>query len=142
MTRRGDRPREDEVRQALHEVVHDAARGGRAVSVLAVAAQVGLSNTTFRRNFPDLAREISERRRTPSQITSEAARPGQQATLADKNARLRQDNARLREHLELAIANIQRLTLENHRLRRQLEDATAVTRIDRAGPHPPPRQNL
>jgi hypothetical protein len=40
-------------------------------------------------------------------------------------------NHELAEHLELAVANIQRLTLENHRLRQQLETATKVTHIDR-----------
>lgn len=36
----------------------------------------------------------------------------------------------IRAHLELAVANIQRLTLENHRLRQQLETATKVTHIN------------
>ena len=35
-------------------------------------------------------------------------------------------------HLELAVANIQRLTLENHRLRRERDEATRVTPITRA----------
>ena len=47
-----------------------------------------------------------------------------------KDTELRRDNASLTEHLELAIANIHRLTLENHRLRQALETASKVTRID------------
>jgi regulator of replication initiation timing len=54
--------------------------------------------------------------------------------LADNNAQLRRDNTTMREHLELAIANVHRLSLDNHQLRRQLEDATAVVRIDRRHP--------
>jgi hypothetical protein len=34
------------------------------------------------------------------------------------------------EHLELAIANIQRLTLDNHHLRQQLHAATKITHIN------------
>ncbi|MCA1705417.1 MAG: hypothetical protein LC808_20035, partial [Actinobacteria bacterium] len=36
----------------------------------------------------------------------------------------------LAEHLELAIANIQRLTLDNHHLRQQLHAATKITHIN------------
>lgn len=50
--------------------------------------------------------------------------------------KLRQDNHDLREHLDMAAANIQRLALENQQLRRQLEAATKVTRI---GPAHGPR---
>ncbi|GAA1409789.1 hypothetical protein [Oerskovia paurometabola] len=50
--------------------VEDAARqhldwaktNGRAPSVLAVARAVGLSNTTFRRNFPEVVVEITAAR--------------------------------------------------------------------------------
>ncbi|MCI2421380.1 hypothetical protein MOQ72_28475 [Saccharopolyspora sp. K220] len=47
------------------------------------------------------------------------------------NDKLRRDNHELREHLDLAAANIQRLTLDNYRPRQQLEAATKVIRIDR-----------
>jgi hypothetical protein len=50
--------------------------------------------------------------------------------LKRENADLRRDNHELTEHLELAVANIQRLCLETHQLRQQLEAATNVTRID------------
>jgi hypothetical protein len=43
--------------------------------------------------------------------------------------KLRQRNRDLQENLELAIAAIQRLTLDNHRLRQKLEAARAVTPI-------------
>jgi hypothetical protein len=42
---------------------------------------------------------------------------------------MHRDNQNLAEHLELAIANIQRLTLENHQLRSALEAAHKVTRL-------------
>jgi hypothetical protein len=97
--------------------------------VLALAHQLGLANTTFRRHFPDIARELGQIRRTPTpEHTSSAAR-NPCTKLQERNAKLGRDNAALTEHLELAIANIQRLTLETHQLREQLEAATKITRI-------------
>jgi hypothetical protein len=49
---------------------------------------------------------------------------------------LRRDNHDLPEHLELAIANIQRLTIDNQALRQALEAARNVTRL----PTRPPMQ--
>jgi hypothetical protein len=70
---------------------------------------VGLANTTFRRNFPDiaaeLARQAAERRQTPP--------PSRYDQLQQTAAQLRQENRELRGQLELAYAVIQRITLEN-----------------------------
>lgn len=44
-------------------------------------------------------------------------------------AQLRNDKARLRGQLEVAIAHLQRLTLENRALREELERAVKVVRI-------------
>jgi len=50
--------------------------------------------------------------------------------LKRQNAELRRANHDLVEHLNLAIAKIQRLTLDNHHLRHQLEANINVTSID------------
>jgi hypothetical protein len=47
-----------------------------------------------------------------------------------ENTELRRARRELAEHLELAIANIQRLTLDNHHLRQQLHAATKITHIN------------
>ena len=47
------------------------------------------------------------------------------------NARLRLDNENLAANLEMAIANIQRLTLEAHHLREAFEHAHGVTCLHR-----------
>lgn len=58
--------------------------------------------------------------------------------LEHENADLRRTNHDLNEHLDLAVANIQRLTLDNHSLRHQLEAKANVTPIDtRHRPGPP-----
>jgi hypothetical protein len=59
-------------------------------------------------------------------------RPGRRTAfprLHRNNGRLRATNQDLAEHLELAVANIQRLTLEHQQLPHQLEAAINVTRL-------------
>jgi AcrR family transcriptional regulator len=113
MNRNTDIPTPEQARRAQEKVLTEASDNGRRPSVLAVARQLGLSNTTFRRHFPDLADEISAARRAPDA----------------RNAKLRRGNHQLREHLDLAVANIQRLTLTVHKLQTELEGASKVTRI-------------
>jgi hypothetical protein len=119
-------PSRDEVLTALAQLQADAEKTGRQPAVLALARRLGLANTTFRRNFPDiaaeLARQAADRRQAPLP-------PSRYDQLQETSARLRQDNRQLREQLELAAAVIQRITLENQRLREQLEAANKVTAI-------------
>ncbi|WP_410580145.1 hypothetical protein [Amycolatopsis sp. lyj-108] len=131
MSHRTDMPGEEEVRQAAQEVIAQTKETGHRPSVLAVARRFDLSNTTFRRNFPEIARELSELRRTPTPGVEGPPDAKRYVTLQEKNAALRQDNARLKEHLELAVANIMRLTIENRQLRDDLEAASNITRIGR-----------
>ncbi|MFK0258661.1 hypothetical protein [Streptomyces sp. NPDC090445] len=112
--------------------VHDAidrltAETGRSPSVLALATRLGLANTTFRRNFPGICTELSD---TPGTAGGTAAADAYGKVKAD-NARLRRDNRDLAEQLELAIAAIQRLTIDNDRLQTALHDARAVTPLPR-----------
>jgi transposase-like protein len=124
-------PTPEQARRACDEVIAQAGAIGRRPSVLAVARRLGLSNTTFRRHFPDIAREVSDARRTPpTDDTPGSPAASEHAKLVARNTKLRRDNRQLREHLDLAVANIQRLTLQAHALRQQLENATNVTRID------------
>lgn len=100
---------------------------GRRPSVLALATRVGLANTTFRRNYPDICTELAAIARTPTGATAVDAYSKVQAD----NARLRRTNRDLAEQLELAIAAIQRLSIDNGRLRTALHDARAVTPLPR-----------
>jgi hypothetical protein len=43
---------------------------GRRPSVLALATRLGLANTTFRRNYPDICAELAAIARTPSGTTA------------------------------------------------------------------------
>ncbi|WP_125801017.1 hypothetical protein [Amycolatopsis sp. WAC 01416] len=59
---------------------------GRSPSTLAVATRLGLANTTFRRNFPDIVAEFAVAKTTAADS----------AVAADAFTALRKDNARLR----------------------------------------------
>lgn len=54
-------------------------------------------------------------------------RPSRYDELVARNAKLKRRNRELNDHLTLAAAHIQRITLENQRLRQGLESATGVT---------------
>jgi hypothetical protein len=109
----------------LDELRLQASSTGERVSVLALAKRVGLANTTFRRRFPDITESI-----TAEDFHAPAPATDTTAVTADSEAKLRQRNRDLQENLELAIAAIQRLTLENRSLREHLaEAARTVTPI-------------
>jgi hypothetical protein len=60
MIRRIDLPSELRVRAALARSRQQATGSGRRLTVLALAREFELSNSTFRRRFPDAARDIAE----------------------------------------------------------------------------------
>lgn len=122
-------PSLDQARRTRDHVLAQAAAAGRRPSVLAVARRLGLSNSTFRRHFPDIAQEISDARRAPLPDPTDAGGLSAFDKLVARNAKLRRDNRQLREHLQLAIANIARLTLQNHHHQQALEAHTKITRI-------------
>jgi small-conductance mechanosensitive channel len=109
----------------LTQLRADAGHGGREPSVLALARRLGMANTTFRRHYPGVVAELAQpaARQLPESAVSRYQQIQQAST------QLRSDNQQLRHDLGLAAAVIQRLTLDNQRLRQQLEDAAKVTRI-------------
>lgn len=117
-------PAEQKVRQQLTELVDLAHR-----NVLALAREVGLSNTTFRRNYPEIVKELSEIRRTPLTDVADSPAATEHARLVARNAKLRRANRELREQMGMATAGLARLTLDNHLLKEQLEKALQITRI-------------
>ncbi|MFE0023324.1 hypothetical protein [Amycolatopsis sp. NPDC059021] len=106
------------------------AHSGR-VSVLALAQALGLANTTFRRNYPTVVAALATRRdHNLADAATAPTGPGPEAgSHADSLTLLRRDNQELRAQLDLACAQIQRLSLDNDALRRQLEAAQHIPRI-------------
>jgi hypothetical protein len=125
MTRRVSIPTIDQVHTAITAV---AERTGRRPSAVAGAKHLGLTNTTFWRHFPDQAAAIAEQRRR--QHTTNTAPTAYEKLRAEISA-VRRGNQELTDQLATAIAQIQRLSVQNHRLRQELEAAAGVTRLPR-----------
>jgi hypothetical protein len=134
MSRAADIPAEHSVDRALERYLAECRDNGRRPSVLALAATLGMSNTTFRRHFPGQARKISEVRREPEPGSRTAANagPSPYEQLTARNPRLRRANRVLTQNLHLAAAQVQRLALDNARLRGELQSRASVTSIDQA----------
>lgn len=115
------------VRAAMEQMLHEAAQTGTRPSVLALARRVNMANTTLRRRYPEIAHALIRTRsappRTPETTTSTEDR------LRARNAKLKRANRALADQLTLAAAHIQRLALDNDRLRSALEDSANVTSI-------------
>ena len=136
MTRPADIPAEASVSRVLEDYLGECGDNGKRPSVLALAARLGLSNTTFRRHFPQQAKEITKARSRPSGPEDPGAggtQPSRYEVLAARNAKLRRANRALAGNLKLAAAQIQRLGAENARLREALEASSNITRIGRVG---------
>ncbi|MEE1805406.1 hypothetical protein [Streptomyces sp. BE133] len=121
-------PTETQVRAALSDLLQQADDNGARPSVLALARRFSMSNTTFRRHFPELATEISTIRSTPSDA-SPTGEPNRYDKLVARNAKLKRRNRELTDYLALAAAHVQKITLENQRLRQGLEAAAGLTRL-------------
>ncbi|PPJ25646.1 hypothetical protein [Nocardia nova] len=122
-------PSEIQVRQAFTKLIEQARTTGHRPSVLALARQFELSNTTFRRHYPEIVTELGVVRRTPTTKNADSPAADEHERLVARNAKLRRDNRRLREHLDIAAANLARLSIDNQRLQQQLEHARGVTSI-------------
>ncbi|MFF8919357.1 hypothetical protein ACF08M_40265, partial [Streptomyces sp. NPDC015032] len=75
--------------------------------------------------------EISTIRSNPQPAAAAEKHPSPYEILAARNAKLRRTNRSLTENLRFAAAQIQRLAVDNARLREALEESTNITRIDR-----------
>lgn len=144
MSRAADIPAEHGVDLALERYLAGCRDNGRRPSVLALAAELGMSNTTFRRHFPRHAQEISQARSRPEHPGKSDTQPSPYDVLSARNARLRRANRTLTGNLKLAAAQIQRLGIENALLREALEASSNISHIGkhgRQGPRLPARQD-
>ncbi|MER6787935.1 hypothetical protein ABT330_25495 [Streptomyces sp. NPDC000658] len=89
------------VRKRMNEMLETCQWTNTKPSVLKLACQLGLSNTTFRRRFPDIARELGTLRAAPAMP---ADGPSEHDRLIDRNAKLRRRNQELASELALDLA--------------------------------------
>lgn len=132
MSRAADIPAEHSVDRALERYLAECRDNGRHPSVLGLAARLGMSNTTFRRHFPAHARKVSGLRRAPEPGPADDKPASPYDQLTARNARLRRANRALTQNLHLAAAQIQRLSLDNERLRGELQSRASIIPIDQA----------
>ena len=116
------------VRAHLNEMLQDCHADGTRPSVLALAAKLGLSNTTFRRRFPEIVREVGAHR-APVHAAKRSPGPSPYDVLTARNAKLRRANRELRLQLRLAATQIQYLALRNSALQAEVEAQANVTQI-------------
>jgi len=119
------------VRKHLQEVLDTCRETNKQPSVLMLARRLDLTNTTFRRRYPDIAREIADHRAASAAPPSG---PTMHDRLVARNAKLRRHNRELTTQLALAAAQIQNLALRNERLKEALEETSNVTSINSRAP--------
>ncbi|WP_372672731.1 hypothetical protein [Amycolatopsis kentuckyensis] len=135
MTRHSCLPTDNDVRAALEALcVEGETTTGGPPTVIALARRVGLANTTFRRNFPTIVAEIGRILEDRGKPASSQRGSTTLQRLTEQNARLRHINRELTDQLALAMATIQRLCLDNHQLRAELEGVCNVGHISTRPP--------
>jgi AcrR family transcriptional regulator len=137
MTPKVQLPAIETINQARADLVASAHASSTRPTVVALARRVGLTNATFWRYFPDIAREIAAAGRDERRDERSLPEPSRLQDLERRNAQLRRSNHDLVLNIKLAEASVQRLALENHQLREELEAISKVTRI--SGPQRPSR---
>ena len=129
MTRRVPLPDELEVRATLAQL--RASNESDIVTAKDLSRQLGLANSTFWRHFPEIAQEVADENRVVFRAAQ--ATPANAPRASDPDGALRKENATLRDQIELAIAQIQRLTIDKQALRDQLEAQTNIVKLPRGG---------
>lgn len=112
MTRRVELPSEDDVHRTLAKLRSDSSR---PVTAHALATRLGMTNSTFWRWFPQIAQSVADERRQTLRTYKSQPTPPPRGT--GDEAKLRSEIGTLRDQLQLAVATIQRLSLELHDLR-------------------------
>jgi len=131
MTRPVSLPTETEITAVIEALNREDP--SRPPAVLAVAARLGLSNATFWRRFPQLAQTLADTRRNALRDRAPAPERRVREVPRAELARLRNDKARLENEVRVAAAEVQRLTLENHALRAQLEQVSGLIPLHTRG---------
>ncbi|MCX4869530.1 hypothetical protein OIC43_42530 [Streptomyces sp. NBC_00825] len=114
------------VRKHLQEVLDTCRETNKQPSVLMLARRLDLTNTTFRRRYPDIAREIADHRAAP---VAPRSGPTAHDRLVARNAKLRRRNRELTSQLAVAVAQIQFLALRAAKLEEDLKAQTNVTQL-------------
>ncbi|WP_152748263.1 hypothetical protein [Micromonospora sp. RV43] len=108
--------------------------GGPYPTVTALAKRVDLNRTTFYRHFEAQAETMLEAARRQHTDGRQRHRPPRDDSRDNQLRSLREENENLRRHIEIYEEHLRMLTVENSRLREQVEAAAKVTRIGSRAP--------
>jgi AcrR family transcriptional regulator len=119
-------PPDAEVRAAVAWLLEQAVANGIRPTATALAARVGISRPALYRHFRPLVNEL-----LTAASTDEESRRRRIRDRDGELAKVRNEKEDLRRHVELYEELVRQLSLENERLKQQLEKQAGVTHIDR-----------
>jgi AcrR family transcriptional regulator len=124
-TVRPELPTDTQVRAVMAQLLADAAVGTASPTATALAARVGISRPALYRHYRPLVDELLAGAAEQPRPTRPHRSPGRD--LEAELARVRRANADLRRHVALYEEVIRQLTIDNTRLRGELEQHAGVT---------------
>jgi len=121
-------PTDDEVRDAMHLVLREAADAGRRPTITAVERRLGITHPTFYRTFPQMIewfkRQATGKEHAPAPAAPARTDPETQA------ANLRHENEDLRRRVRIYAEALRQLTLDHAQLQAQVNTQAGVTDLD------------
>jgi AcrR family transcriptional regulator len=122
-------PGVNDVEEAAAALLATHRDGGAYPTVTALAKRFGLNRTTFYRHFETQAEAMLDTARLQHNDGRRRRRPPRDDDRDEQLRRLRQENEDLRRHLEIYEEHLRMLTVDNARLRDEIEAAAKVIRI-------------
>lgn len=125
MRRRNALPAEAQVRAAIAHLLQQATAGNARPTATALATHLGISRPALYRHYRPMVDEL-----LAAAGTHEDTRRRRIRDLDGEVAKLRREKEDMRRHVELYEEIIRQLSVENDRLKRQLEKQAGVTDLD------------
>ncbi|MFI6163035.1 hypothetical protein ACIA59_24175 [Micromonospora haikouensis] len=116
-----------QLRAIAATLLEEAKTATTRATITELARRARITRPTLYRNHPQLVAEFLA---DAAQHRQTAPRPRLAQDLLERIAKLRQDNEDLRLHVEHYEEHIRRLTVDNNRLREQVEQLSAIPRLD------------
>jgi AcrR family transcriptional regulator len=118
-------PAEAQVRAAIAHLLQQATAGNARPTATALATHLGISRPALYRHYRPMVDEL-----LAAASTHEDTRRRRIRDLDGEVAKLRREKEDMRRHVELYEEIIRQLSVENDRLKRQLEKQAGVTDLD------------
>ncbi|MGW7445030.1 hypothetical protein [Kitasatospora sp. NPDC054795] len=122
-------PIDGQVCAAMETELAKSEAAGRRVTVTNVEKRLGVTHSTFCRNYPEL---ITCFRKRLADRHSSATPPKNSARAEGENARLRRENSDLRKLVRIFAEATRRLTVDRASLEDELQALSGVTRLTEA----------